>query len=90
MNDLIRKVYRNAVEHSEEIKILDEIIERKLAKLGTVRSQTIDKEAWEQIDDIVLDMIAEVTEEAFILGFRYAAILWTEAVFGGEEDRDGR
>lgn len=90
MDDLIRRVYRNVVEHSEEIRLLDEIIDCNLKKMASVCSETAAGELWEQIDDIVLDMVSEVREESFILGFRYAAVLWTEAVLGSEGDSNGR
>lgn len=86
MEGIIKQIYRNAVDNTEIVKEVDQKIDEKLRLIASLYLKSLTDDERENLSDSILDMLFYIKEAMFVLGFKYAVELWTEALM---DDREG-
>lgn len=85
MDKIIKHLYQNVIENSQYTKDIDKKLEDYLSKIVSVFPDSFMRKDEDFMLGIEIEMLQYAKENMFILGFRYATQLWTEAIM----DYDG-
>lgn len=87
MDKIIKQIYQNAVDNTGRIKKIDQNIDKKLRHIASLYPKCLSAKEKEDLSDATLDILFYTKEAMFILGFKYATELWTEALIDSREGK---
>lgn len=86
MEKIIKQIYQSAVDNTGRVKKIDQKIDKKLRYIASLYPECLSDKEKEDLSDDTLDMLFYTKEAMFLLGFRYATELWTEALMDRPEE----